>query len=115
MTKNKDCMQSKKKQKTIQAYSIHDIKKLEAMFCTSERSDVCMALFLFHTGLRVSEALNLTIADVEWMESIAVRGKGKKVRIIPLDERVKGVIEVLIRRATQKMGWTEDRNSIPLF
>lgn len=39
---------------------------------------------LYGTGLRVSEAASLTVADVRGVELVRVRGKGGKERVVPL-------------------------------
>ena len=54
----------------------------------SRRRDASLVLFLWHTGLRVSEALALTKRDIQLSErkgQVTVRGKGTKQRTIPLN------------------------------
>lgn len=50
------------------------------------KRDYTLLLFLYNTGARVDEAVHLTIADITWGNSPAVRlvGKGSKVRWCPL-------------------------------
>lgn len=60
-------------------------------------SDVHRALLrtLFMTGLRISEAVKLTLSDVDLLNQvIRVRGgKGNKDRTVPIPERLLGVLE----------------------
>ncbi|MGB9664178.1 MAG: site-specific tyrosine recombinase/integron integrase [Ignavibacteria bacterium] len=57
---------------------------------------------LYSTGMRVSELCNLKKSDVDIKNQfIRVRGKGNKVRLIPLTERLKNNLAVLM----------EDKNS----
>ncbi len=54
--------------------------------CDNPR-DKLMIKFLFYTGVRVSELVNLKIDDILWEEGfVKVKGKGGKERIIPLPE-----------------------------
>ena len=46
--------------------------------------DVALLTLLYAAGLRISEALSLTGADVPAPEILRIEGKGKKVRIVPL-------------------------------
>ncbi|MBS4031470.1 MAG: tyrosine-type recombinase/integrase [Clostridiales bacterium] len=49
-----------------------------------------MAIFLFNTGLRISECLNLTLGDVDLEKrTIHVRqGKGRKDRLVPINNKL---------------------------
>jgi site-specific recombinase XerD len=49
-----------------------------------------MAIFLFNTGLRISECLNLTLDDVDLEKrTIHVRqGKGRKDRLVPINNKL---------------------------
>ncbi len=46
--------------------------------------DRALFLLLYGTGLRISEALSLTIRDVSGESILTIRGKGQKERIVPL-------------------------------
>ena len=46
--------------------------------------DKAILILLFSAGLRISEALNLNIADAQFKETLRIRGKGNKERIVPL-------------------------------
>ena len=49
--------------------------------------DYLLFSILWNTGLRISEALSLTLNDVR-DNSIRVKGKGGKIRIVPIKDRV---------------------------
>lgn len=55
--------------------------------------DWALLLLLYGAGLRISEALALTGAALPLGETIAVRGKRDKTRVIPLLARVREAIE----------------------
>jgi integrase/recombinase XerC len=55
--------------------------------------DVAVLSLLYGAGLRISEALSLTGADVPVPERLRITGKGGKVRIIPLIQPVRDAVE----------------------
>ncbi|MCA8902501.1 MAG: tyrosine recombinase XerC [Hyphomonas sp.] len=55
--------------------------------------DAAVLSLLYGAGLRISEALSLTGADVPAPERLRIRGKGGKVRIVPLIPAVRDAIE----------------------
>ena len=55
----------------------------------TERRNQFMMIFLYETGMRVSEIINLKLSDIIRKESgitIRIKGKGSKIRYIPLLE-----------------------------
>ncbi|HLP58057.1 MAG TPA: site-specific tyrosine recombinase/integron integrase [Candidatus Deferrimicrobium sp.] len=49
--------------------------------------------FLYATGLRISELVNLRITDINFTEDMArVLGKGKKERIVPFNDHAKTIL-----------------------
>ena len=56
--------------------------------------DAAVLSLLYGGGLRISEALNLTGADLPAPQRLRVRGKGGKVRIVPLIPAVRDAIAV---------------------
>ncbi|MCX6582137.1 MAG: tyrosine-type recombinase/integrase [Candidatus Aminicenantes bacterium] len=56
--------------------------------------------FLYATGLRISELVNLRITDINFTEDMArVLGKGKKERIVPFNEHAKTILLNYLERA----------------
>ncbi len=61
----------------------------------TRRRDASLVIFLLNTGLRISEALNLRLDDLEISERkgvLTVYGKGGKYRKIPLNAEARKVI-----------------------
>ena len=57
----------------------------------NSQRDCLLILLLFQTGLRISEALNLTPSSIQMFEGkpiLSVLGKGKKPRVIACPERL---------------------------
>lgn len=48
--------------------------------------DRAVFMLLYGSGLRISEALSLTIRDVEGANTLTIKGKGRKERAVPLIE-----------------------------
>jgi len=56
--------------------------------------DLAILELFYGTGLRLSELINLETANIEFDENLLrVRGKGNKIRIIPLGSAAKKIIE----------------------
>lgn len=51
--------------------------------------DVAVFTLLYGAGLRISEALSLTMSDAPFGESVRIKGKGAKTRIAPLLPQVR--------------------------
>mgnify|MGYP003952555159 FL=1 len=62
---------------------------------TGQRDKTLLTL-IYAAGLRISEALQLNIIDVEGLETIRIIGKGKKIREIPLIESAQIGIKQLL-------------------
>ncbi|MBC7092006.1 MAG: tyrosine-type recombinase/integrase, partial [Nitrososphaeria archaeon] len=55
----------------------------------TDKRNKTMILLMAKTGLRAKEVCNLTLNDIDWQHGyIIVRGKGGKIRHIPLDDRM---------------------------
>lgn len=56
--------------------------------------DLAMLVLMFSTGLRASEVVGLRAEDIEWEKGVIVvrRGKGGKLRVVPLGRPVKRVL-----------------------
>jgi len=63
----------------------------------TRRRDASMVLFLLHTGLRLSEAINLQMSDIQLSErkgSVLVQnGKGNKQRSVPLNSDARKALQ----------------------
>ena len=56
--------------------------------------DVAILETIYSCGLRISELVGLRVADMDWNEqSVRVRGKGKKERIVPIGKTALQAIE----------------------
>ncbi len=71
--------------------------------------DMAVISLCYGAGLRISEALSLTKADLE-AETLRVTGKGGKIRMVPLIAPVRQSIETYLGLAPFKL-WPEE----PLF
>jgi tyrosine recombinase XerC len=59
--------------------------------------------FLYATGLRISELINLKLIDINFNETlIRVMGKGKKERIVPFNNHAKGILLRYLAAAREK-------------
>ena len=66
--------------------------------------DRTMMEFLYATGVRVSEALNIRLYDIDLNEKIVrVSGKGKRERIIPFHDIAREFLERYIKEARPKI------------
>lgn len=54
-----------------------------------------MIIFLYYTGLRVSEATNLLISNIDLAENMIkiVAGKGNKDRVVPINDKLTSIIK----------------------
>lgn len=84
------------------------------------RRDRAMLETLYSTGIRVSELVGLSVADLDLVgEALRVRGKGKKERIVPLGAHALAAINryVELLKADAKFGPAARAGSaeLPLF
>ena len=66
-------------------------QEVEALIqCTRNRKHRTILMTLYATGLRISEALNLKIADIDSqrMQLKVTRGKGNRMRMVPISPRL---------------------------
>jgi integrase/recombinase XerC len=56
------------------------------------KRDRALLALIYSVGLRITEALNLNRSDIINDESVAVRGKGEKIRIVPIITSIKSII-----------------------
>ncbi|MBI2757216.1 MAG: tyrosine-type recombinase/integrase [Chloroflexi bacterium] len=77
----------------------------------TRRRDASLVLFLLHTGLRLNEAVELRMSDVQLSERkgnvMVLQGKGSKQRNVPLNsEARKALQEWMAVRPTSEFLWT---------
>ena len=60
--------------------------------------DLAIILTLYESGARVSELINIKLSDLRLTKpaSVVLYGKGRKVRIIPLDYSVTEILKKYI-------------------
>lgn len=63
------------------------------------KRDKALFTLIYGAGLRISEALNLNISDVRNTDTLIIKGKGNKTRIVPLLDIVRDVIEGYLKVA----------------
>ena len=66
--------------------------------CTDDRPwvearNVAVMMLLYGAGLRISEALSLEVRDLPLGQSLAIKGKGGKTRIVPLLPSIREAVE----------------------
>ncbi len=71
--------------------------------------DKALFTLIYGTGLRISEALNLNINDIQ-NETLIIKGKGNKERMVPLLDIIKDTINAYIKIAPFNF-----RNDDPVF
>ena len=78
--------------------------------------DQALLLFLYNTGARASEVVDLTIEDLnlKYSQSVKITGKGQKVRFCPLWKRTALLLEPLIQERLPKERVFLNRRKQPL-
>lgn len=67
-----------------EAIGLADMVKAAAPADWIGKRDVAVLLLMYGAGLRIAEALSLTIDDLPLGETLVVTGKGNKQRVVPL-------------------------------
>ena len=82
----------KSTKKIINVLTTNEIERIQNQFNTNTIAgtrDRCLVEIMFSCGLRVSEAINLKISDINIHDRfIRIFGKGSKERIVPINDRV---------------------------
>lgn len=86
-----------------------DAEVVKILDCYSEDSlqglqHQTLLMMLFFTGCRISEVLSLKVKDLEWKASLSIvhiRGKGDKLRSLPLHPRLSKLLHTLVERRTK--------------
>jgi integrase/recombinase XerC len=64
-----------------------------------------LIFFLYHTGVRASELLNIKLNDIDFSRNLVkVLGKGSKERFIPLSEEIKHILTTKFMIARKELG-----------
>jgi integrase/recombinase XerD len=78
----------KKLPKYAQTYEIEELFKVPAVSTTRGLRDAAIIAVLYASGLRVSELVALKLSDIDLARGfLQTIGKGKKERVVPLNER----------------------------
>jgi integrase/recombinase XerC len=71
-----------------------------------------LAMLLYGAGLRISEALALTVDDVRKKESLRIRGKGGKYRTVPLLPIIRDAVEEYLKQSPFHQ---DNDGTVPIF
>ncbi|MFZ4125659.1 MAG: tyrosine recombinase XerC [Rickettsiales bacterium] len=71
-----------------------------------------LAMLLYGAGLRISEALSLTVNDIRHKDSLRVRGKGAKYRQVPVLPILRNAVEDYLKCSPFHQ---DNDGSVPLF
>ena len=88
-------------QRLPKAISLHDIERILANVAPGERDsrDLALLEFLYGVGARISEAVELNLADLDLpSELVRLRGKGGKERIVPIGSQAINAINAYLVR-----------------
>ncbi len=78
-----------------EAFALIDEPKGDGALKTRDRA---MLELFYGSGLRLSEAVGLNVEDVDLKERlIRVRGKGRKERIVPINEKTAGLLKTVVK------------------
>ena len=99
-----------------------DKLEIEALLKTPDQQtwqgqrDYALLLFLYNTGARVSEAVQLTAGDISWGNTPAVQllGKGNKARWCPIWTRTEEVLKRIVADRTEQQSVFLNRLGQPL-
>ena len=76
--------------------------------------DTAMLEFLYATGIRVSELINLTMNSINWQVGfLVVMGKGSKERIVPIGKTAYDCIRLYVDKARSQL--MQKKNTDVLF
>ena len=88
-------------QRLPKAISLGDIERILANVAPGERAsrDLALLEFLYGVGARISEAVELNLADLDLLsELVRLRGKGGKERIVPIGSQAINSINAYLVR-----------------
>ena len=88
-------------QRLPKAISLNDIERILSNVAPGERTsrDLALLEFLYGVGARISEAVELNLADLDLpSELVRLRGKGGKERIVPIGSQAINAINAYLVR-----------------
>ncbi|MEJ5244612.1 MAG: tyrosine recombinase XerC [Bacteroidota bacterium] len=89
-----------KKEKKLPSYltKVETDKLFSETLCNSSPQLVCLIELLYGCGLRISEALNLELKDLDYFNrQVKVLGKGNRERIVPIGSKAIEAIKMLLK------------------
>ncbi|MCD6223636.1 MAG: tyrosine-type recombinase/integrase [Deltaproteobacteria bacterium] len=94
----KNIKTTKKLPQTISHTTIDELlSKYSTENNTIKKRNLLIFIFLYATGLRISELVNLKISSIYWNEGfLKVKGKGTKERIVPIGEKLINILKKYI-------------------
>lgn len=73
--------------------------------------DYAIIQFLYQTGIRLSELINLKIADIDFSRMmVTVLGKRRKIRLIPVSEELFAVLDVYLKERDNHLNLLEKKS-----
>ena len=78
------------------AQALLEHTKLQANTDWAAARDVAVVMLMYGCGLRVSEALSLTGADIPLSDSLRITGKGGKQRMVPILPVVRDAVQAYV-------------------
>ena len=73
--------------------------------------DFAVVQFLYHTGTRLSELINLKLSDIDFSRKmVTVLGKRRKLRIIPVSEELFTVLDVYLKERENHLNLLEKKS-----
>ena len=86
----------KQEKNIIYAFTKEEVKEILSMFDVSEfigLRNYTIMNFLFSTGVRKSELLNILLTDIDWGSNLVkIHGKGRKERFVPLGTTLQRIV-----------------------
>ena len=78
------------------------------------KRNLLIFIFLYTTGLRITELINLKIGNIYWNEGfLKIRGKGSKERVVPIAEKLIDILKKYIEN--ERVFFIKDKTNDYLF
>ena len=111
------CLKAAPREQTVKHLSEEDVANLLALPDASSpkgRRDLALMAFMYDTGARVQEVVNMTIGDLRLGRSPAAKltGKGRKTRLVPLMDNTVRLLRAYVGEMGEGMDAPPGR---PLF